>query len=59
VPPQLQPPNVVQFAEKLDCLLELLDSTADALAAEWDMQTGAAPLDDELHGGSDIEPTIQ
>lgn len=59
VPQQLQPSNLVQFAEKLDCLLELLDSTADALAAEWDMQTGGAAPDDEFHGGSDIEPTIQ
>jgi hypothetical protein len=26
------------FVRKMDALLELLDSTADALAAEWDMQ---------------------
>ena len=36
VPTQLQPPNVVQFAKKLDALLDLLDVTADALAAMGD-----------------------
>ena len=34
VPLQLQPPNVVRFAKRLDFLLDLLDATADALAAE-------------------------
>ena len=38
VPPQLQPPNVVQFAKKLDAVLDLLDVTTDALAAKWDQQ---------------------
>jgi hypothetical protein len=33
VPDQLRPPTVVQFARTLDSLLDLLDSTADALAA--------------------------
>ena len=40
VPHQLQPPNVVRFAKQLDFLLTLLDVTADALAAEWDMRSG-------------------
>ena len=51
--------GVLAFARRMDALLELLASTADALAATWDMQTGAAAPDDELHGGSDFEPTIQ
>jgi hypothetical protein len=42
VPPQLQPPNVVQFAKNLDGLIDLLDATADALAAEGDLRTDAA-----------------
>ena len=40
VPKQLQPPNVVQFAKKLDGLLDLLDTTADALAAIWGKSVG-------------------
>jgi len=47
------------FARGMDALLELLDSTADALAATWDMRTGGAAPDGELHGGSGFEPTIQ
>jgi len=58
VPQQLQPPNVVLFARKLDALLDLLDVTADALAATWDQkeETMAA----EMWGGNgDVKPTIQ
>ncbi|HEY3443598.1 MAG TPA: hypothetical protein VGK29_22765 [Paludibaculum sp.] len=55
VPQQLQPPNVVQFAERLDCLLELLDSTADALAAEYDLRSHPA-LEPEWPDGT---PTFQ
>ena len=57
VPHQLQPPNVVQFAENLDCLLDLLDSTADALAAEWDLRS-EGPTEANGNGGG-FEPTIQ
>jgi hypothetical protein len=57
VPHQLQPPNTVQFAEKLDCLLELLDSTADSLAAEWDLLSEAAT--DANGNGGGFEPSIQ
>jgi hypothetical protein len=39
---QLQPPNVVRFAKQLDFLLNLLDSTTDALAAEWDLSVTKA-----------------
>jgi hypothetical protein len=56
VPNQLQPPNVVQFAEKLDCLLNLLDSTADALAAEWELRSEAPT---EVNGNGGFDPTIQ
>ena len=38
VPPQLQASSVVGLAKNLDALLELLDATADRLAATWDMQ---------------------
>src|SRR5580698_5511437 len=39
VPDQLLPPNVVQIAKRLDALLDLLDSTSDALAATDDKLT--------------------
>ena len=55
VPQQLQPPNVVQFAKRLDGLLDLLDVTADALAATWDQVSGDKALD----AGDDFKPTIQ
>jgi hypothetical protein len=50
VPNQLLPPNVVQFAKKLDALIDLLDATADALAATLD-QRGEAEIG--------FDPTIQ
>jgi hypothetical protein len=40
----------------MDALVELLDSTAGALAAESDLR--AAAIEDERHGGG-FEPTIQ
>jgi hypothetical protein len=40
VPQQLQPPNVVQFAKKLDRLTDLLDATVDLLAAMGDAASG-------------------
>jgi hypothetical protein len=55
VPQQLQPPNVVQFAKKLDGLLDLLDVTADALAAMWDQVSGG----EKFGAGEDSKPTIQ
>jgi hypothetical protein len=58
VPPQLQPPNVVRFAEKLDALIDLLESTADGLAAAWDLQTGGM-TEAEVIVGEDFGPTIQ
>ena len=54
VPQQLQPPNVVLFARKLDALLDLLDVTADALAATWDQVSGEG----KFHAGDNIKPTV-
>lgn len=55
-----RPPNVAvsEFARKMEDLLDLLDSTGDALAAEWDLRSGGAAVDDEGQGG-DFGPTIQ
>jgi hypothetical protein len=49
--------DIFQFATKLDALLELLDSTADALAAEWDRREDEAARVD-MNAGA-IESTIQ
>ena len=38
VPPGLRKSDVVALAPKLDVLLDLLDATADALAATWDLR---------------------
>jgi hypothetical protein len=46
--------NVVQFAKKIDDLLDLLDATADALAAVLDQRAAVAWLD----GGEHIKTTI-
>ncbi len=55
VPNQLLPPNVVRFAKKLDALIDLLDATADALAATWEKVSG----EQTFHAGDDFTPTIQ
>jgi hypothetical protein len=55
VPNQLLPPNVVQFAKRLDALIDLLDATADALAAKWDQVSG----EENFQAGDDFTPTIQ
>jgi hypothetical protein len=49
--------SIFRFATSLDALLELLDSTADALAAEWDRRAEAAS--GEGFGGRGVGPTIQ
>jgi hypothetical protein len=48
----------LQFARRLDCLLDLLDVTADALVATWDqrMQGISAKIDFKPEG--DFKPTI-
>jgi hypothetical protein len=47
-----------EFACRLDGLLELLDSTADALAATWDIREEAARIETAWHGGG-VERPIQ
>ena len=49
--------TIREFGRKMDALLELLDSTADALAAEWDLRSDA-PTEANGNGGG-FEPTIQ
>jgi hypothetical protein len=58
VPDQLLPPNVVQFAKKLDALLDLLAATADGLAA-WDLRKDGVSSVSDLDPGDDFGPTIQ
>jgi len=41
---------VHEFARKMDRLLDLLESTADALAAEWDGRGGGTGVDDGNSG---------
>jgi hypothetical protein len=50
--------RVREFARRMDAILELLDSTADALAATWNMQTEAAAPEADLRAGNDLKPTI-
>jgi hypothetical protein len=52
VPESLQKAKVLELAWKLDALLDLLDATADALAATWDQQAG-------FPSGHILRPTIQ
>ena len=51
--------TIRDFARRMDALLELLDSTADALAAEWDLRAEGTVLDADWNGGPGFEPTIQ
>jgi hypothetical protein len=57
VPNQLLPPNVVRFAKRLDALIDLLDATADGIAATWDLQHDGVGEDD-VAGGNGIKQTI-
>ena len=50
--------SIREFGAKMDALLELLDSTADALEATWDMQVDGLAVQDDPDGG-DFGPTIQ
>jgi hypothetical protein len=50
--------TIGEFGRKMDALLELLDSTADALAAEWDMRSEAAAIESGWNDGGS-KPTIQ
>jgi len=49
--------DIFHFALKLDALLDLLDSTTEALAAEWEQRAGASTDDD--FGSGDFGSTIQ
>jgi hypothetical protein len=51
-------PTIREFARRMDALVELLASTGDALAAEWDMRSEAAAIEADWNGGGS-EPTIQ
>ena len=59
VPDQLQPPNIVRLAKRLDALLDLLAATADGLAAEWDLQQAGISTEADLDAEGDFGPTIQ
>ena len=50
--------DVWGFARKMDALLELLDSTADGLAAEWDLRSEGTAVGFNGDDGG-FEPTIQ
>ena len=51
--------DIFQFVTKLDGLLDLLDVTADALAATWDLRDDGS-MDVVFNGGGDaFKPTIQ
>ena len=49
--------DVVQFARRLDGLLDLLDATADGLAATWDQRKQVSG-EEKFHAWDNINPTI-
>lgn len=51
--------NVAQFARRMNGLLNLLDATADALAATWHERAEVMAADEELSDGADFDPRIQ
>ena len=48
----------MHFAKQMDALFDLLDVTADTLAATWDQQAKEMTADEKLHTGDDFEPTV-
>jgi hypothetical protein len=50
------PANLIR---RLDALLDLLDSTADALAAEWDLRNDAMDVENQWPNGDDFKTKIQ
>jgi hypothetical protein len=50
---------VEEFVRKMDALLDLLESTADALAAEWDLRSDTVADETDWSDSSDFKPTIQ
>lgn len=47
-----------EFARRMDAVIGLLESTGDALAAEWDLRSAGAGIDADWTGGG-FGPTIQ
>ena len=43
----------------MDALFDLLDVTADALAAPWDQRAKEMTADANFDTGDDFEPTVQ
>jgi hypothetical protein len=58
-PDQLRPSNVIRLAKKSDGLLDLLNATAGALAATWDLRAEGISTEMDFKGGDDFGPTIQ
>ena len=52
-----RPVSVRELVAKMDALLGLLDVTADALAATWDIR-GEAAIEPDLCAGDDVKETI-
>ena len=50
---------VREFTDRADTLIDLLASTADALAATWDLQRETAVPGVDLDHRDDVDPTIQ
>jgi len=50
--------NIPEFARRVDALLGLLDATADALAAEWDLRSDGGAVEAGWSGGG-FEPPVQ
>jgi hypothetical protein len=59
VPDQRQSANVIRIAKKLDALIDLLNATADALAATWDLRAEGISVELDPEAGGDFGPTIQ
>jgi hypothetical protein len=49
---------VVRLAKKLDGLLDLLNTTADAFAATLDLQAEGISAEIDVDGGDEFGPTI-
>jgi hypothetical protein len=50
--------SVVEFTKKMDAVIDLLESTGDALAAEWDLRSEGTVVEADRDDGG-FEPTIQ
>jgi hypothetical protein len=58
-PRLLQPSRVIELTKKLDSVIDLLDMTADGLAAEWDRFKALMAAKEALWRKDGSEPTIQ